>query len=321
MKQRICILKGGISAEREISLKSGEAVEKGLKEAGYRTFSLDSRDRSFFYRLVEEKPDLVFIALHGAYGEDGTIQGWLELAGITYTGSGVLASALAMDKANSKRILMSQDVLIPRFQMVSRASEDSVNSQFSLPWVVKPVRGGSTLGVSLVKEKDELKGALKQAFHYDSSGAVIEEYIQGKEITVGIIDDPEPRVLPIIEILPKNELYDYKAKYTNGFCEFVVPARLERSEYLRVQEVALRVYLGLGCQDFARVDMIMRDGNPYLLEVNTIPGLTEKSLLPRAAQAEGTSFPALVEKIVKSALRRKMIAKELNPDSAIPFEE
>jgi len=321
LKQRICVLKGGISAEREISLKTGEAVEKGLKEAGYRTFSLDSKDRSFFYRLVEEKPDLVFIALHGAYGEDGTIQGWLELAGITYTGSGVLASALAMDKANSKRILMSQDVPVPPFQMVGRASEDSVNSQFSLPWVVKPVRGGSTLGVSLVKEKEELKGALKQAFHYDSCGAVIEEYIQGKEITVGIIDDPEPRVLPIIEILPKNELYDYKAKYTNGFCEFVVPARLERSEYLRVQEVALRVYRNLGCRDFARVDMIMRDGNPYLLEVNTIPGLTEKSLLPRAAQAEGTSFPALVEKIVKSALRRKMIAKELNPDSAIPFEE
>ncbi|RLE08293.1 D-alanine--D-alanine ligase [Candidatus Aerophobetes bacterium] len=305
MKEKICVLKGGISPEREISLKSGEAVERGLREAGYKTFSLDSRDRNFFDQLVEERPDVVFIALHGTYGEDGTIQGWLELAGITYTGSGVLASALAMDKANSRRILISEGILFPRFRVVERGREDGISLKFPLPWVVKPVRGGSTLGVSLVKEEGKLREALKEAFRYDGSCAIIEEYIRGREITVGIIDDPEPKVLPIIEILSKNELYDYKAKYTDGFCEFVVPASLKKNEYLKVEEMALRVYRALGCRDFARIDMIVKDGEPYLLEVNTIPGMTEKSLLPRAAQAKGISFASLVEKIVKAALRRK----------------
>jgi len=233
LKEKICVLKGGISPEREISLKSGKAVERGLREAGYRTFSLDSGKENFFNQLVEERPDAVFIALHGTCGEDGTVQGWLELAGITYTGSGVLASALAMDKANSRRILISEGIPFPRFREVERGREDEISLRFPLPWVVKPVRGGSTLGVSLVKEEGKLRDALKEAFRYDSSCAIIEEYIPGREITVGIIDDPEPKVLPIIEILSKNELYDYEAKYTDGFCEFVVPASLKKDEYLK----------------------------------------------------------------------------------------
>jgi len=251
LKEKICVLKGGISPEREISLKSGKAVERGLREAGYRTFSLDSGKENFFNQLVEERPDAVFIALHGTCGEDGTVQGWLELAGITYTGSGVLASALAMDKANSRRILISEGIPFPRFREVERGREDEISLRFPLPWVVKPVRGGSTLGVSLVKEEGKLRDALKEAFRYDSSCAIIEEYIPGREITVGIIDDPEPKVLPIIEILSKNELYDYEAKYTDGFCEFVVPASLKKDEYLKAEETALRVYRALGCRDFA----------------------------------------------------------------------
>jgi D-alanine-D-alanine ligase len=157
-----------------------------------------------------------------------------------------------------------------------------------------------------VKKRAEIKEALEKAFYYDGSCAIAEEYIQGKEITVGIIDDPEPRTLPIIEILPKRELYDYKAKYTPGFCEFITPAPLKKSDYLKAEKVALRAYQALGCRDFARVDMIIREGKTYLLEVNTIPGMTEKSLLPRAAQAEGMGFPELVDKIVKSALKRKL---------------
>jgi len=306
LAEKICILKGGISPEREISLKSGEAVEKGLREVGYKTFSLDTRREDFFNRLVKEKPDVVFIALHGPYGEDGTVQGVLELLGIPYTGSGVLSSALAMDKVGSKRIFASYDIPFPQFQVLEKRRKSRIKPELSLPLIIKPVRGGSTLGVSLAKDKAEIEKALEKAFCYDSSCVIVEEYIQGREVTVGIIEDPEPRALPIIEILPKRELYDYKAKYTDGFCEFITPAPLKKSDYLKAEKMALRAYQALGCRDFARVDMIIREGKIYLLEVNTIPGMTEKSLLPRAARAEGISFPELMDKIVKSALKRKL---------------
>ncbi len=306
MQTKICVLKGGISPEREVSLKSGEAVEEGLKEAGYAVFNLDTANGNFFRQLAKEKPDVVFIALHGSYGEDGTIQGWLELVGIPYTGSGVLASALAMDKISSKRIFSSQNLSLPHFQGITRNEGHSLNSHLSFPLVVKPARSGSTLGVSLLRDGNELEleRALERAFQYDRSFAILEEYIEGKEITVGIIDDPEPRSLPIIQIIPKNELFNYQAKYTKGFCEYIVPAPISQEESVRVKEAALKAYESLGCRDFARVDMILREGVAHILEVNTIPGMTKKSLLPLAAHAEGLSFPVLVDKIVKSAFRR-----------------
>jgi len=281
----VCVLKGGISPEREISLKSGKAVEEGLKEAGYAVFSLDSGSSDFFGRLAKEKPDVVFIALHGLCGEDGSIQGWLELVRIPYTGSGVLASALAMDKISSKKVFSSQNLFLPRFQGVTRDEKTRLDCRLSFPLVVKPARAGSTLGVSLVRGRNglELKKALERAFQYDGFSALLEEYVEGKEVTVGIIDDPQPRSLPIIQIIPKKELFDYQAKYTEGFCE---------------------AYESLGCRDFARVDMILKEGVAHILEVNTIPGMTEKSLLPMAANAEGLSFAELVDNIVKSALRR-----------------
>jgi len=317
LKEKVCILRGGISPEREISLKSGEAVEKGLREVGYRTFSLDTGRRDFFNQLVKEKPDLVFIALHGPYGEDGTVQGLLEMMEIPYTGSGVLSSALCMDKVNSKRIFASQHIPFPQFRVLEKGTKDRISPDLSPPLIIKPVRGGSTLGVSLVKDKPEVEKALERAFCYDGSCVIAEEYIQGREITVGIIDDPEPRALPIIEILPKEELYNYKAKYTPGFCEFITPAPLKKSDYLKAEKIALRAYQALNCRDFARVDMIMREGETYLLEVNTIPGMTGKSLLPRAAQAEGIGFPELVDKIVKSALKRK----SKSPVTELPGKE
>ncbi len=306
MQSKICVLKGGISPEREVSLKSGGAVEEGLKEAGYAVFNLDTANGNFRRQLAKEKPDVVFIALHGSYGEDGTIQGWLELVGIPYTGSGVLASALAMDKISSKRIFSSQNLSLPHFQRVTRNEDHSVNSHLSFPLIVKPARAGSTLGVSLLRDGNELEleRALERAFEYDRSFAILEEYIEGKEITVGIIDDPEPRSLPIIQITPKNELFNYQAKYTKGFCEYIVPAPISSQESVRVRKAALKAYESLGCRDFARVDMILKEGVAHILEVNTIPGMTKKSLLPRAAHAEGLSFPKLVDKIVKSALRR-----------------
>ena len=306
MQTKVCVLKGGISPEREVSLKSGEAVEQGLKEADYTVFSLDTANGNFFRQLAKEEPDVVFIALHGSYGEDGTIQGWLELVGIPYTGSGVLASALAMDKISSKRIFSSQNLSLPHFQGVTPNEKHPLNCHLSFPLVVKPARAGSTLGVSLLRDRNglELERALERAFEYDRAFALLEEYIEGREITVGIIDDPEPRSLPIIQIIPKSELFDYQAKYTKGFCEYIVPAPISHRESVRVKEAALRAYESLGCRDFARVDMILKGGAPHILEVNTIPGLTEKSLLPMAAHAEGLSFPELVDKIVKSAFRR-----------------
>ncbi len=306
MKIRVCVLKGGISPEREISLKSGKAVEQGLEEAGYAVFSLDSRSSDFFDRLAKEKPDMVFIALHGLCGEDGSIQGWLELVRIPYTGSGVLASALAMDKVSSKKVFSSENLCLPRFQGVTRDGKTPLDCRLSFPLVVKPARSGSTLGVSLVRGRNglELKRALERAFQYDGLSALLEEYVEGREVTVGIIDDPQPRPLPIIQIIPKRELFDYQAKYTEGFCEHVVPAPIGHQESVRIKEAALRAYESLGCRDFARVDMILKEGVPHILEVNTIPGMTEKSLLPMAANAEGLSFAELVDNIVKSALRR-----------------
>ncbi len=306
MKIRVCVLKGGISPEREISLKSGKAVEQGLKEAGYGVFSLDSGSSDFFDRLAKEKPDVVFIALHGLGGEDGSIQGWLELVRIPYTGSGVLASALAMDKVSSKKIFSSENLCLPRFQGVTRNGKTPLHCRISFPLVVKPTRAGSTLGVSLVRGRNglELKKALERAFQYDGLSALLEEYVEGREVTVGIVDDPRPRALPIIQIILKKELFDYQAKYTEGFCEHVVPAPIGHQESVRINEAALRAYESLGCRDFARVDMIVKEGVPHILEVNTIPGMTEKSLLPMAAKAAGLSFAELVDNIVKSALRR-----------------
>jgi len=302
MNLRICVLKGGTSPEREISLKSGTTVEKALKKIGYDVFSIDVGDGGKLCSLRDEKIDLVFIALHGPGGEDGTVQGWLEVMGIPYTGSGVLASALAMDKSVSRKIWESEGLKQPSWQRIDSFS-------FSLdifpPLVVKPARSGSTIGVTLVREKREIEPALKLAFKYDNDYVLIEEYIEGREITVGIIDDPEPRALPVIEIIHRETLYDYRTKYTEGLCEYAVPARFSSVDTMKIQETALKAYKILGCRDFGRVDMIWRSGDIYVLEVNTIPGMTEKSLLPRAARAEGMKFEQVVDKIIQRALKRR----------------
>ncbi|MBE0478398.1 D-alanine--D-alanine ligase [Candidatus Aerophobetes bacterium] len=302
MDVRVCVLKGGISAERDISLKSGENVEEALKKAGYFVFSIDFKNSESLFSLGEKKADVVFIALHGPGGEDGTVQGWFELIGVAYTGSGVLASALGMDKSFCRKIWKLENLKQPEYQIVKSFP---FSLKLSLPLIVKPARSGSTLGVSLVKERAELEYAIKQAFKYDREYVIVEEYIQGREITVGVIDDPEPRALPVIEIIPRGELYDYHTKYTQGMCEYVVPANFSEADYIKIQNTALKAYNSLGCRDFARVDMIWREGEVYMLEVNTIPGLTAGSLLPRAAKAEGIEFPQLMDKIVKQALKRK----------------
>ncbi len=304
MKARVCVLEGGVSAEREISLKSGEAVREALQKAGYDVFSIDPKEPESLFFLKKERVDVVFIALHGPGGEDGTVQGMLEILDIPYTGSGVLTSAIAMDKASTRKIWSIDGLKQPRYQIVKK--EDSFKLSISPPFIVKPGRSGSTLGVSLVKKEEEFKPALERAFKYDKEHAIVEDYIEGKEVTVGIIDDPEPKALPVIEIVPqKAALYDYETKYTKGVCKYIIPASLPRADYEKVQEVALKAYKILGCRDFGRVDIIWKEGEIYLLEVNTIPGMTKGSLLPMAAKAEGIEFPELVDKIVQSALRRK----------------
>lgn len=303
MKARVCVLEGGRSGEREISLKSGEAVKEALKKAGYGVFGLDPREKRKLCSLEKEDVDLVFIALHGPGGEDGTIQGLLEILDIPYTGSGVLSSAIAMDKVSTRKFWESDGLKQPLYEVVRKGEEP--HFEILPPLVVKPGRSGSTLGVSIVMKESELNSALEGAFRYDREYAIVEDYIKGREITVGILDDPEPKALPIIEIIPRGDLYDYKTKYTKGMCEYIVPASLSKEDYVRAQEVALEAYVSLGCKDFGRVDMIWKDEQIYLLEVNTIPGMTKGSLLPRAARAAGVEFPELVDKIVQSALRRK----------------
>jgi len=302
MNVRVCVLKGGASAEREISLKSGQAVEKALKRAGYSVFSIDPTNIQTLCSLKREKVDVVFIALHGPGGEDGVIQGWLEAMGIPYTGSGVLASALAMDKSVSRKIWKIEGLKQPSWQTVKSFP---FFLEIAPPLIVKPARSGSTLGVSLVESLEGMEGAIKEAFKYDNECVIVESYIEGREITVGIIDDPEPRALPVIEIVPRKNLYDYQTKYTRGMCEYIVPAPFSRADGNKIQRVALKAYKSLGCRDFGRVDLIWKDRDVYLLEVNTIPGLTDISLLPRAAKADGIEFHELVDKIVQQALKRK----------------
>ncbi len=286
---------GGLSAEREISIRSGRAVLSALKELGYNVFPLDL-DRDAASRLKRKGAEVAFIALHGRYGEDGCIQGLLELMGIPYTGSGVLASALAMDKAATKTVLKENDIPVPRWKVFKRG--ERMNRLPALPLVVKPTNQGSTIGVSVVKKRADLGPAVKKARRYGPS-VIVEEYIEGRELTVSILDG---RAFPVVEIRPKEGLYNYKCKYTKGMTDFIVPAALGRRVEKRVLDAALKAYSVMGCRGAARVDMVLgRDATPYVLEVNTVPGMTETSLLPMAAASAGMSYKKLVEAILTGA--------------------
>lgn len=304
---------GGASAEREISLKTGKAIAESLMRKGLKVISIDV-GRDIAKRLLKERIDLAFIALHGRGGEDGTMQGLLELLGIPYTGSGVLASALALNKVQAKKVFKFHGLPVPEFRVLkkgqarlpaclptrqARQGSRIKGQEFSLPLVIKPAREGSTIGLSIIHSKRDLKEAIEKAFQYDEE-IILEEYIEGKEVTVGIVGD---EALPVIEIRPKDAFYTYEAKYIKGLTNFIIPAPLPQKVYSRVQEIALAAYHALGCRHFARVDMIVNKKNrPYLLEVNTIPGMTETSLLPQAAAKWGISFDNLVLKILELAL-------------------
>lgn len=298
--KKIGVMMGGLSREREISLRTGKAILKALQEKGYRACPIYV-DQNIVETLSKERIEIAFLALHGRYGEDGTIQGMLELMRIPYTGSGVLASALALHKIMAKKIFVSEGIPTPQFEEIRKDEierKTEKNSILTPPLVVKPAREGSTIGVSIVRSRNELLAALKEAGNYDNE-ILIEKYISGKEITVGILEEIP---LPIIEIVPKSGFYDFHSKYTKGETQYIIPAQIPREKYLYAQEISLKAFKALGCSSFARVDLVTdEEGNPFVIDVNTMPGMTETSLFPKAAEFAGIQFGELVERILLRA--------------------
>jgi D-alanine-D-alanine ligase len=299
-KKRVAVMMGGLSREREISLKTGKAILKALTEKGYMVIPIDVGD-DIAEKLVKEKIECAFLALHGRLGEDGTIQGMLELMRIPYTGSGVLASALAMHKVMAKKFFLYEKIPTPRFEVFLRKEiEKGLLKKVSLPLplVVKPAREGSTIGISIVRVEEELTPALKKAGEFDEE-ILVEEFMTGKEITIGILEDIP---LPIIEIAPKSGFYDFRSKYTKGETQYILPARISREKYLYAQEISLKAFQTLGCSGVARVDLMTDENeNPFVIDVNTMPGMTETSSLPKAASYAGIPFEDLVERILLGA--------------------
>jgi D-alanine-D-alanine ligase len=300
------VLYGGTSAEREVSLRSGASVIRALKKEGIRVLPVDVGG-DFLNVIRRAKMDIAYIALHGTFGEDGTLQAALETAGIPYTGSGVLASALAMDKLYAKEIFAFNGLKTPEWTGLTgwrTSAGKSVRLPGKFPLVVKPSAQGSTIGVSIVNNKKELERGIVGAMKYGGS-VVVERYVPGKELTVGILGTgARAEALPVIEILPVfGEYYDYKAKYAPGGSRHLIPAGIPRSIYKRVQETAKKAFCVLGCRAVGRVDFrLTPKGEPYVIEVNTIPGMTETSLLPEAAHHAGYGFNELVLKIIEYSL-------------------
>lgn len=304
--KKVAVLVGGRSTEREVSLLTGQEIYQALGQAGYAAFKVEA-DESMWETLRKKRPDVVFIALHGRWGEDGTVQGMLELLELPYTGSGVLASALGMNKTVSKTIFQAANIDTPRFTAIGGGSEKGSLAKFlketGYPVVVKPCREGSTIGLSIVESEEGLPQALKLAGTYDDQ-ILVEEFVEGKEVTIGVLGNDRPAALPSLEVYYKNRAYDYEAKYTAGMSEHIIPARIGPEQEKRAKEIALAAHEALGCRGFSRVDLIVASDRICVLEVNTIPGMTRLSLFPDAARAAGIEFPELVSRIVELALEK-----------------
>lgn len=299
-KKRIGVLIGGISSEREVSIRTGTAIVKALIEKGYNAFPIDVKE-NICSVLEKSGIDVAFIALHGKFGEDGTVQGLLELLRIPYTGSGILGSALGMNKIFSKKLFEYHGIPVPPYILLRKTEIERFRMDeipFGFPVVVKPSCEGSTVGVNVVSIPEKLYEALDVAFSYDEE-ILIEKFIPGKEVTVGILDN---KAIGVLEIVPKVQFYTYEAKYTPGMSEYIMPARLPSDVYEKAMELGEKAHKCLGCDYYSRVDIRIDDNmNPFVLEVNTIPGMTATSLLPKIAQYAGISFPDLVEKILLNA--------------------
>lgn len=299
-KMKIAVLYGGPSSERAISLKSGTAVARALDNLKIKNLPIIvDRNLKWLDTVVKYRPDFVFIALHGPFGEDGTIQSILEFLKIHYSGSNTLSSALSMDKQKTKELFLANKIPTPPWRTVEAGKTDGIADKLKFPVVVKPVNQGSAIGVSLVKRKSDLPSALKLAFSY-SDKAIIEDYIDGVEITVAILG---AKALPVIEIVPKGKFYDFESKYTIGMSDHIIPARVPKRISVEAQRLALRAFETLGCRAFGRVDMKVSSKNEvFVLELNTIPGMTETSLLPDAARAAGLSFEEMILEMIRHSL-------------------
>ncbi len=299
-KMHVGVLMGGLSAEREVSLKTGEAVAQALSERGHRVTRIFV-DRDIDRVLRQTPVDVAFVALHGTYGEDGCIQGLLEILGIPYTGSGVLASALSMDKLKSKELFRLYNVPTPPYYGIEADRLDrieEIHGSFGFPVFVKPRRGGSSVGSGRASSLAELRQRIEEAARFDPS-VLVERFVAGREVTVGLLDG---RALGAVEVVPKGTFYDYKSKYQAGQSEYHFPARLPPTRYKGVLNIAERANLAIGGAGATRVDFLVTEGeNEYVLEVNTLPGLTPTSLLPKIAAGAGYSFGDLCESILERA--------------------
>ena len=292
--KKIGVLCGGTSSEREISLMSGKAVYEAIKKLGFDVVLIDV-DKNVATKLVKEKIQIAYVILHGAMGEDGTIQGMLEIMGIAYTGCGVFSSAASIDKIISKKMFEYAKIPTAKWFTIEK------NKPFDMPnfpVVVKPASQGSAIGISIVKNKKEFEKAVKLAFSFEDR-VLVEQYIKGMEITVGVLNG---KPLPVIEIVPKGKFYDFKSKYTLGQSTHIIPARLPNKVLKKAQDIALKIFSEFMCNGICRVDMIVDKKNSiYVLELNTLPGMTKTSLFPDAAKYIGMSFENLVLEILKSA--------------------
>lgn len=300
-RNRVGVLMGGLSVEREVSLRTGAAVASALRSLGYQVVEVDAQ-KDLAARLVQERLDVAFIALHGRYGEDGTVQGLLESMFIPYTGSGVLASAVGMEKVFAKQIFAAHGIPTPKhvaFPDGKTASATLAKLPFEFPVVIKPSREGSSVGVHICRSPEQFQKAALDASSY-AGLVMVEQYIKGREVQGAVLDD---EALGAIEIIPAREFYDYKAKYLpESGTRYVFPAPLPEKQYARVNQVCLEAHRALGCSGATRSDVIVReDGEVFLLEVNTLPGMTSTSLLPKIAAGRGIDFSTLCERLLLGA--------------------
>lgn len=312
-EKRIGVLCGGLSGEREVSLRSGRGVRAALQRQGFAAALIDPQP-PLFEQLCSADCQVAFNALHGGFGEDGTLQAVLEYLGIPYTGSGVLACALTMNKLQTKRILQAVGLPTPEYVQVLRGQElaaatEQIVAALGLPVVLKPLSEGSSLGVTIPQTEAEVREQLSNLLGNYGQG-LAERYIGGTEITVGIVGTGERlRALPVLELVSQKEFYDYEAKYTPGLTDLIVPARISGPAAKAAQETALRAHLALDCHGVSRVDMHLDEaGQTWIHELNSMPGMTETSDLPAAAAAEGTTYDELVLDILRSALARRDIS-------------
>lgn len=304
---RIGVLMGGLSGEREISLRSGAGCLTALQSLGYDAVGIDV-DRNVAEKLKEEGVKAAFLALHGKFGEDGTIQGLLELMDIPYTGSRVLASALAMNKVRTKQIAVFNGIPTAAFESFN--SRDDIGAackqaveKLRFPVMVKPWEEGSSLGVVKVNEPEHFEKAIRETCR-DFGGALAEEFVDGVEITVGLLENKRiTMAMPVLQLRPSAEFYDFEAKYSQGMTEFVIPAEIPEETAMKAQELAMEVHSALGCRGFSRVDFIINaDGVPQLTEINTLPGMTETSDFPAQAKAANIDYEELVQRMLRTAL-------------------